>query len=154
MVARVHLPGSGQNQVVFRRKPSDAQWVVAAGEYEGKPIITRFDHGHRKAAGKGPNNIRIGVAVELTAPDERGFPTPEEVERLDALERRIEEETDGKAVLVGVITTAGTREWLLHASDAEWIEPFHHGLDAATSEYEVQVIAEHDPGWDVYRAFV
>lgn len=91
----------------------------------------------------------------MTAPDERGFPAaPDEGDRLEALEERIIEMAAEHAVLVGVITTNGTREWVLYTDAGEWIEPFHHALDDATPGYDVQVFAEHDPEWSVYTAFV
>lgn len=137
-----------------RRRGDGEQWAVSAGEYDGRPIVTRFDHSHRRQAGKAGKPIRIGVAVELTAPDDRGFPEEAESERLNAVEGRLVELVGDRAALVGVITTNGTREWLLYSDTSDWIEAFHHDLDDATPDFEVQVMAERDPDWDVYKAFV
>ena len=91
----------------------------------------------------------------MTAPDERGFPAaPEEGDRLAALEERIIELAGDHAVLVGVITTNGTREWVLYADASGWIEGFHHALDDATPGYDVQVMADQDPDWSIYTSFV
>lgn len=145
---------------MLRRRRRDAQdagddrWVVAMGEYDGRPIVTRFDHGRRADARSGRFPFRIGVAVELTDPDERGFPGEDESARLAAVETEIETLVDGRALLVGVITTNGTREWVLYAAEHAWVEQFHRALDDTVSTYDVQVMAEHDPSWGVYAAFV
>lgn len=45
------------------------------------------------------------------------------------------------------------REFVLYTGSGDWIERFHGTLRAALPSHEVQVVAEHDPDWDVYQSF-
>jgi hypothetical protein len=53
-----------------------------------------------------------------------------------------------------VITGTDMREFVFHAQDGNWIAEFHRQAEAAVSTHAVQVIAETDPGWSVFREFV
>ena len=46
------------------------------------------------------------------------------------------------------------REFVLYAAAADWIEAFHDSLIVRHGHHEIQVIAETDPRWLVYKEFV
>jgi hypothetical protein len=96
----------------------------------------------------------MGVAVPLRAPGEDGLPQGDEFEQLNAIEDRLERLVAGRAVLVGVITTHGMREFVLYTAADDWIEDLHHDLQAAVPSHEIQVMAQTDPKWKVYGSFV
>jgi len=99
-------------------------------------------------------NIRIGVAVPFRAPDPEGMPDATELAQLVAFEDALALKASGKGVLVGVITTGGMREFVLYTGAGDWIPGFHQDLRSVLPTHEVQVTAETDPKWSVYRQFV
>jgi hypothetical protein len=137
-----------------RTEPIEDRWEVSEGEYKGQPIVTRFNAGAVPLAGKSPYKIQIGVAVPLRNPNESGMPTDEEMAELAGFEEGMIQRADKLAILVGVITTAGMREFVLYTASAEWIASFHQDLRAALPTHEVQVQAQKDRSWNVYREFV
>jgi hypothetical protein len=46
------------------------------------------------------------------------------------------------------------REFVLYTAAGDWIEDFHHDLQAAVPSHEIQVMAQTDPKWKVYGSFV
>jgi Family of unknown function (DUF695) len=132
----------------------DEHWQVAQGQRDGKPIITRFDRSAGRLVGSRRYGIHVGVAVPLIAATDDGLPGPDELPVLDVVEDTISRAVLGKAVLVGVITTAGMREFVLYTGSADWIGEFDQQLNSVIEGREIQVMAQRDPAWDVYRAFV
>ena len=74
--------------------------------------------------------------------------------QLAVFEDALIEKVAARAVLVGVITTNGTREFVMYTGSGDWIAALHEELKAALPTHEVQVIAQTDPSWSVYRQFV
>jgi len=146
---------------LFRRdKPegSDApltdEWQVSEGQHGDNRLITSFRTGARGLVGSPQYTIRIGIAVPFLAPDPEGMPASDELAQLVAFEDAVMERAGDKAVLVGVITTGGMREFVLYTGSGEWIPAFHEDLKAALPTHDVQMVAETDPKWSVYRQFV
>ena len=138
----------------FRRRPPDDvipdQWTMLRGQYEGRPLLVRVRSGARKLVGSPRHPIRIGVAIPFRAPTEEGMCSPEELAQLEAFEDALVSRAGGSAVLVAVITTSGTREFVLYTGASEWVAQFHEDLRAALPSHRVDVIAETDPTWSVY----
>lgn len=142
-----------------RRKVADlpidrATWHVYEGEYDGSPLLARFDSEVGRAKDRSDYGIQIGVAVPLNDPDERGFPKESESAELAAIEELILEASPSDAVLVGVISTKSMREFVLYSQSSDWIEAFHRRLQDEAAVHEVQVMGRRDPEWAVYRQFV
>ena len=57
-------------------------------------------------------------------------------------------------MLVLVITGKDMREFVFHSRDSDWIGEFHHEANEAVSTHELQVMAQTDPKWTVYRQFL
>jgi Family of unknown function (DUF695) len=131
-----------------------AGWHVFEGQYDGRPLLARFNAALRDARDRSTFPIQIGVAVPLNAPDDRGMPSEAELAELAALEERVIKAAAGHAVLVGSITTNSMREFVLYSQSPEWIESFDHALQAAVEGHEVQVMARSDPDWNVYGQFI
>ena len=146
---------------LFRRDKADEsdapvtdEWQVSEGQHSGNRLITSFRTGARGIVGSPRYTIRIGIAVPFLAPDPEGMPTSDELGQLVAFEDAVTERAGDQAVLVGVITTGGMREFVLYTGSGEWIPAFHTDLKSALPAHDVQMVAETDPKWSVYRQFV
>jgi len=135
-------------------EPSADDWQVFQGTSEGRALFARFDRRAGRLASDPRYAIQIGVAVPFRAPDSHGLPNPQEMEQLDAFEDALIEKVAAKAVLVGVITTNGMREFVFYSGSGDWIPGFHEDLKATLPTHQVQVMARTDPSWSVYRRFV
>lgn len=124
------------------------------GTHEGRALFARFDKRAGRLANDPRYSIQIGVAVPFRVPDSRGLPNKQEMGQLDSFEDALIEKVAEKAVLVGVITTNGMREFVLYAGSGDWIPGFHEDLKATLPSHEVQVMAQTDPSWSVYHQFV
>ena len=134
--------------------PVADEWQMSTGENDGQPLLARFNAGPRALAGSSRYPIQIGVAVPLRVPNAEGMPGPDEMRQLDAFEDAVIARAGTRAILVGVITTGGMREWVLYTGSGEWIPAFHEDLKTALPTHQVQVMAQTDPKWSVYRQFV
>jgi hypothetical protein len=117
-------------------------------------MYVRFNMAFRDAVDRSHYGIRIGVAIPLRSPTEDGLPAEPEFTELAEIEEVLVSAASGHAVLVGVITTASMREFVLHASTSEWIADFDHTLQELVRSHEVQVMAQTDPRWETYFSFV
>jgi hypothetical protein len=135
-------------------EPITDEWQVYEGRQNGKRLIASFNTGARQLVGSRNHGIQIGVAVPFHQPDPEGMPGADEMAQLTAFEDALAARAAGRAVLVGVITTGGMREFVLYTGSGDWIEGFHHDLSAALPSHQVQVMAKSDPKWSVYRQFV
>ena len=129
-------------------------WQLSEGEYDGGYIVTRFNRGAKVIAGKPAYGIQIGVAVPLNQPNEHGLPGDVELGQLAAFEDDLDARLAGRAAFVGVITTGGMREFVLYTGSGDWIPGLHEELRSALPTHEVQMQAQTDPKWSVYRSFV
>jgi hypothetical protein len=127
------------------------EWQVFEDVHDGSPLIARFNVGARLLVKDPRYPIQIGVAVPFREPDANGLPGPADVKALIDFEELLAHRPE--AVFVGVITTAGMREFVLYTGSSDWIEGFHRVLEAALPTHEVQVMAQTDPAWSVYLQF-
>lgn len=129
-------------------------WQISRGEDDGHDLFARFNAAFRKAVDRESYPIQIGVALPLNEPDDLGLPTTEEGVALGEAEDVLLECAGDRAVLVGVITTHGMREFVLYTDQPDWVAGFREELQSAIASHSVQVMAQSDPGWHVYRTFV
>ena len=129
-------------------------WQVFQGTSEGRALFARFDTRARRLANDPRYAIQLGVAVPLRAPDSHGLPNWQEIGQLEAFEDALIKKVAKKAVLVGVVTTNGMREFVLYTGSGDWIPALHEDLKATLPTHQVQVMAQTDPSWSVYRQFV
>jgi hypothetical protein len=130
-----------------------AWYIYRGGDAKGE-LHARFDHDAAPLAGRPEYEIQVGLAVPLLDPGPDGLPLDDELPALDAIERVVVEEAGARAVLVGVISTGGVREFVLYTGDGQWLEEFQGAVSAAVETHEIQMMARRDPEWLVYRAFV
>lgn len=128
-------------------------WNLLHGDHRGQPMLVRLNTGAEALAGRGTHRIRVGVAVPFNEPDPDGLPESFEGDELTVFEDVLIDMAGSRAALVAVITTGGMREFVLYTSDGRWVEQFHRDLESAIPNHHVQVVAEPDPEWDLYRSF-
>ena len=133
-------------------RPEEA-WQVADGTYEGKVIITRFNRAFDALAGHPELPHQVGIAVPFRDPQPTGLPTVAEGAELQELEDELRQaiEVDNESFLVGVITTAGMREFVLYTSDVEGVKARFHEWGQRVTSHEPQIMIQTDPDWSVYR---
>jgi len=129
-------------------------WQLSEGDYDGRRLIARFNEGAKVIMGRPGYSIQIGVAVPFNAATDEGMPSDADMQALEAFEDVVIEMAGSRGVLVGIITTGGMREYVLYTGSGDWIEGFHHDLRAALPSHDVQVMAQQDQKWSVYRQFV
>lgn len=129
------------------------RWSVASGHHDGKPLVVRCNTALRTMVGSPTHSIQVGVAVPLLAPDGNGFPEGEEQDQLHAFEDALIATVADRAVLAAVISTGGMREFVLYSGERDWLPALHADLKSLLPDHEVQMMAQTDPAWSVYRFF-
>ena len=67
--------------------PNESKWSVLQGEHNGQFMLVRRNDSAAQLRGHAEYRYRIGVAVPLKAPDERGLPSDEESGQLNAIRK-------------------------------------------------------------------
>lgn len=117
-------------------------------------MIARFNVAATKLVGRRDLGIQIGIAIPFNNPRDDGMPSESERKQLDVIEELIKERIGKRGYLVGVITTRGMREFVAYTGATDWIRSFHESLAEAVSTHKMQIMAQEDPNWRVYRQFV
>lgn len=130
-------------------------WSVSRGQYEGKPIFTRFNAALLPLAGRVEFSKQIGVAVPLNDPTEDGLPQGNEFAQLDEIEDLLERRlTEGnESLFAGVITTKAMREFVLYTSNAEQAVVKIKQLTQEITHHRLQWVVNDDPQWLVFKEF-
>jgi hypothetical protein len=133
-----------------RAKHSDDEWSVSLGTLDDAPIIIRINNSCSALVGTHP--IQIAITLPLNEPRPGALPSPDEDERLGTVQDKLVARLGDRGVLSAVITTGEMQEFVVYARSADWIEQFHHKLEAAVPDYNVDVIAKTDADWSIYRS--
>jgi len=141
---------------MFKRSnsyPAESKWSVQQGEYGGKPMWVRRNDSAKQLRGHPDYNHRVGIAVPLRAPDEKGLPGSAEISQLNAIEdllsARLEANQDSLQVLA--ITTGGMREFIFYTRAAQTLQPVLEKLQLEVVTHEVQCYIEPDAEWSIYE---
>lgn len=144
----------------FRREYPDKEaldlteaWSMARGRHGSDPMIVRVNRGVSAAIRHPAYTHQVGVAVPLNAPDEHGFPSPDESAQLDAIENLLVSRLtpDRQCLFVAVISTGGMREFVFYSSAAAATHERLQELASEVTDHEVQHRVQPDPKWRVYR---
>jgi Family of unknown function (DUF695) len=135
--------------------PVEDLWSLAQGTDAGAPIVIRANSSAKGYAPHPEMPVRLGIAVPLHAPDDRGLPTAEEAAQLGVVEEALFEAVNhahiGRVVLV--ITTGGMREWVSYVRTQQDGRAAASQVRSAVSDHEVQHYTADDKQWSVYRQF-
>lgn len=107
-------------------------------------------------AGHPDYKFRIGVAIPLIAATEDGFPTADEMEKLNVIEDALTEqlEFEQRALHVLAITTGGMREFVFYSRIPASAEAIVENLRAKVSTHEIQSYVAEDAKWELFKQFV
>lgn len=99
--------------------------------------------------------FRVGITVPLRTPDERGLPTTEESNQLNAIEDSLSNllQADERSLQVLAITTGGMREFVFYSRDSAHAEAVLRDNQSAPSGHELQSYVSEDPQWQLYAQF-
>lgn len=133
--------------------PEKDEWftVPTAGDDGSTVIVTgRLDVSRYRSRER--NNIRVEVTLPYTPAGLLGFPDEETAIMLEKITEAFEQELSGKntALLTGIYTGAGERNWVFYTFDTGSFNGF---LNRALRPFPVlplKIYAENDPGWAEY----
>ena len=135
--------------------PDVDKWSVSETVHGGWPMLVRLNVSAKGYAGNKGLPIRLGIAVRLTAPDERGFPGSEESAQLNVLEDALFEAfksaKSGRIVLI--ISTGGMREFVSYVRSFNDAEKAMALVRGTNRNHEVQHYIADDPKWELFREF-
>jgi hypothetical protein len=131
-----------------------SMWSVARGEYDGGPLIVRFNTDAKEWVGHPGLPIKLGFAIPLNRPNEGGLPEPAENEQLGEVEDLIYRAVGAatKAVPALVLTNGVMKELVFYIPEGVDIKTLHESIAASVSTHEVQCIAVVENDWRTYRA--
>jgi hypothetical protein len=131
-------------------------WRVVDAEYNDKPLIARFNAGLKDIVGHPEYRHQVGIAVPLKEPNARALPDVQEDRALANVEDEVSRalESDRESILVGVITTAGMREFVFYTVDPSAVQRKFEELRFQIKSHDLQLMIQEDPDWSVFRRFV
>lgn len=107
---------------IFGKKPDvrrmfdDGKWQVAQGEYDGNPIIVRYNGALRQFVGESDHTLKIAFAIPLNTPSENGLPPAVENQELQLVEGKILDAVRSRTSVVQAlaITTGTLKEYVFY----------------------------------------
>lgn len=96
---------------------------------------------------------RVNLNWTMTHPDDRGFATDVELERLHPFEDRLVEavETDEHSILVLVVTDNGSREFIFYTRSPQELVGRLTATPQEEERYPLEIQAFEDPRWQFYE---
>jgi hypothetical protein len=134
-------------------------WTLAHGEFQGKPMILRVRDVDDAVQRHPDLDTRLTVAWSYAAPDEHGFPAPDDAASMDAFEHRLFDafERANHAIGFAVITHDGVREWVFYTGDLEEAQKRLNDEflnDARDEPFPLRFDVADDPDWDEYASLL
>lgn len=125
-------------------------WDAYFSEIDDSPASILVNLAARDAAPDAEYTWLVLATVSFQSPDENGFPSSEESERLDPIEDSLitSLESTGKARFVGRITTQGRRTLSFYATSGEGWSTV--SAAASTPSYSFEIEAQPDEDWEFY----
>jgi hypothetical protein len=134
----------------------DYSWGVAQADYDGSPLIVRFNSTAKEWQGHTDLPIKLGFAIPLNSPNEGGLPDPAENQQLNDIEdivcKEVAERAQGLQVLA--LTMGTMKEIVFYIAPGADIKTIHESVQAKVKTHEVQCMAEMESNWDTYGSFV
>lgn len=129
------------------------QWLLRTGDIDGRPSIIRIDASAETRIQSPLYSTRSTITVRLRQPDDRGFPSPSELDSLAAIEDGVIAtfNADSKGILVAVVTRDSKRVFVLYTSDSIVTSARFRALAEKYSSHHMEIAHEHDPTRDEYR---
>jgi hypothetical protein len=131
------------------------RWSVAQGDYEGAPLIVRYNHTAADWVGHPDLPVKLGFAIPLVHPNQGGGPNPEENAELGTIEDLISQEVLSKTrgVHALTLTTGMMKELVFYIAPGADIGTLHEGIQSRVKSHDVHCVALEEANWESYRAF-
>jgi hypothetical protein len=133
----------------------DEKWGIAQADYDGSPLIIRFNKSAKDWLGHSKLPIKLGFAIPLNSPNPTSLPDSNENSQLNDVEDAIRAEVarHAKGLLVLALTTGTMKEIIFYIAEGADIKTIHESVQAKVKSHEVQCQAEMEPEWDSYVSF-
>ena len=134
---------------------SQERWSIANGEYDGKPLITRFNLALTSLVGDPAYPHQLGIATPFISPTSNGLPTSDEAAELSNLEDNLAAAltAEGESLFAGVITTNNMREYVFYSRDPLTARARFEEVRSSFPSREIQFAVHDDPAWQNFRNF-
>ncbi len=136
--------------------PDQQRWGVAQGEFEGAPLIVRYNITAGKWAGHAGLPVKLGFAIPFVRPNAGGLPDAGEDDDLGHIEDLVVREVLSavRGVYALALTTGVMKEFIFYISPGGDIATLHARIRSQVAGHEVQCMAVEEPAWTSYRTFV
>lgn len=128
-------------------------WAFADGTLNDQPIEIRYrdDIKAQQDSGDYGHCVQIAWNAETTHAD-TGFPSVEEMQKIDAFNQRLMEvmEADAHGILVMVLTSQGVNQWILYCRSLEETQQDLNRIPTDQGLYPIEVVAEDDQNWETF----
>jgi hypothetical protein len=137
------------------REPQPNDWVLGQGTRDGFPMLVRMADCYTGLAPLPAYDHHVIVSVHFRNRQLNGFPSSEEGDDLESLERSLCHllETGNDTLGVLVVTNNGLRDFIFYTRN---VEEVRRKIDDSVSLFQgfvTEVMIEPDPGWDIFQAF-
>lgn len=149
---------SDKDEKDLRELPSpltDGAWTLMSGEYDGAPLLARYNQSAQAWCAHPRLPIKLGFAIPLNEPNPGGLPSPSENQQLDAIEDLILASVAAAtpAMSALALTNGVMKELIFYIPAGVDIEALHRSIAASVPTHEVQCMAVVETDWDTYRQF-
>jgi Family of unknown function (DUF695) len=130
------------------------EWVLAKGTREGKPLLCRFRRFPVEFK-RAEYPERVDVCWEISKPDESGFPSQKEMDRMQSFEDFLLEavEHDQHSVLAFVITCDSARYFMFYTADVQGFVERLQSMPHPRGKYPISLETDEDPEWKYYQLY-
>lgn len=135
-----------------RLKIGDEWWTAPAEGEDGSLVIVTGRSKVAPVMESGRFNDRVEVTWKYT-PEEGGMPDDATARLMEQVDMALRSEfaRDAVAVITGIYTGGGERNWVFYVSSLRSFQyRFNHALEPFDT-LPLTIYAEHDPEWNEYR---
>ena len=132
---------------------SKNEWfTIPTTDDEGNTIIVTGRVDVEKFRTRERNSIRVEVTLPYTPEGKLGFPDEGTSKILEEVTDAFRNELKGKntAILTGIYTGAGERNWVFYTFSTDVFNSFLNRALAPFPLLPLRIYAENDPGWAEY----
>lgn len=153
--ATPHTPVSQSKESVVPDSFESIGWSIA----EGQTDLYKFQVRYRRFEKVFPRNHypnRLNIFWNVSAPDQEGLATKEELEKLHSFENRLVDavEHDESAILAAVLTGRKEREFVFFAKDSKDFVRRLTEMPQEKDRYPIQIRFNQDTSWAYYDEII
>ena len=135
-----------------RLKIGNEWWTAPAESNDGLMVMVTGRRGVDPVMAMGRFNDRVEVTWKYE-PSAQGMPDEATARLMEQVDTALKEEfeRDAVAVMTGIYTGGGERNWVFYVSS---LRSFEYRFNRALGQFELlplTIYVEHDPEWNEYR---